>query len=790
MATSRFKDRYRDYKKVFKQNWALFNQSKLGKIGLYIIIFFVIMAIFAPVIPYANDRNPVMWMAPDKDLIEIQHMWGSPDSNYIITVPAGTDDNGNVINYPVVARPVGMLSDGSSLNDLMDNGAGQGTNYLEAIYLSTGNVGKGVIDINPLDGSTNLPSIERLPPGHYSRISSAIPSGMGPVNSSVVIHELRSDDDGAMGRMSNIYITTTTGNIIAIRADQHRFTTSGSSTHLFPIEYSLLWTRHINGSISQSVDIFYGPNTTTGSDDRVLVTSDNGSLYCLAANTGNVIWHENLAGNGFFSPISIYPAHMTVVSSSDGHFYGLNISDGHEIWNATYDNEQFTSAVVGDNFRNNYANNALLFAGTTDGKIYGIRLYGQTSNTTENSTALLKKAGDVEQIIPLPGAQGSPVGKIFITSASNPWLFVGVSLYQNGQPTGTGNMYAIDVNKVGVQGQKPLIWSYTNTVGGVTSAPAFFDNRYVYFALDSGRIYAVKISDGNITWRATIKEGAHMQTPMVATAIPGGNAQAKYVTVAAETGEMSQLSTDGKYLAPLPPTWVQKAPSGNTYLLGTDSFGRDIFSQLVWGSRIALLVGFAAASLSVLIGIIIGVVAGYFGGWVDSVLMRFTDVILVMPFLPLIIVFASVMGPSIWNIIIAITLVGWPGTARIIRSQVLSIKERPFIDAARVTGASNTRIMFRHIIPNVMPLAFLYMTFAVTGAILGEASLSFLGLGDPTTMSWGMMLYNISHGSGYTLTAWWWLLPPGLSITFLVLGFFLVGRAFEEIINPRLRRRR
>ncbi|GEM_PF-241190 len=784
---SRIKDRYRDFRKVFKENWALFSQSKLGQIGLYIIIFFVIMALFAPVIPYANDRDPVLWMAPDQDLIEIQHLWGTEDSNYIVTVAAGTDENGNVITYPVLDRPVGMLSDGSSLNELNDVGIKEGNGqWLESIYLSTGDVGKGVVDINPLDGSQMLPALENPPNGHYSRISSAIPSGMGPVNSSVVVYELRPDDGGQMGHAGNIYITTTTGNIIALRAVVH-FQTSGSADNLFPIDYSLLWTYHVNDSISDSVDIFYG-DLFNNSDDMIVVTSDNGHVLAFNPNSGIPVWSTKVDGSGFFSPISIHASNMTLLASRDGHIYALDIYDGSELWNRTYD-ETMTSAVVGDAFRKYYENNALLFAGTTDGSIYGIRVYDEISNTTGNTTGAAKKAGDIEQIIDLPSAQGCPVGSIYITASGNPQIFAGTTTYAHGQPTGTGAMYCVDVEKVGTD-KNPIVWDYPNTVGGITSRPAYFDNRYVYFALDSGSIYAVKISDGNITWRATIQEGAHMITPLVATQIPGGDAQSKYVTVASDAGDMSQLSTDGKYLAPLPPTWIQKAPSGNTYLLGTDAFGRDIFSQLVWGSRIALLVGFAASFFSVMIGIIVGVVAGYFGGWVDSVLMRFTDVILVMPFLPLIIVFAAVMGPSIWNIIIAITLVGWPGTARIIRSQVLSLKERPFIDAARVTGASNVRIMFRHIIPNVLPLAFLYMTFSVTSAILGEASLSFIGLGDPTTMSWGMMLYTISHGSGYTLTAWWWLLPPGLAITFLVLGFFLVGRAFEEIINPRLRRRR
>jgi peptide/nickel transport system permease protein len=254
-------------------------------------------------------------------------------------------------------------------------------------------------------------------------------------------------------------------------------------------------------------------------------------------------------------------------------------------------------------------------------------------------------------------------------------------------------------------------------------------------------------------------------------------------------GDIYSYSVSGQYLAPLPPSWAKPGgyPSGNTYIFGTDARGRDIFSQLLWGSRIALLVGFASAFFTISIGVMIGLVAGYLGGRIESILMRFTDVILVIPGLPLVIILAAVLGAGVGNIILVIAIVGWPGVARVIRAEVLSLKERPFIDSARVTGASNVRIMFRHIAPNVAPLAFLYMTFAVSSAILTEAALSFIGLGDVNTISWGIMLQDVSQSKA--LTSWWWLLPPGLAITLISLAFFLVGRAFDEIVNPRLRKR-
>lgn len=289
-------------------------------------------------------------------------------------------------------------------------------------------------------------------------------------------------------------------------------------------------------------------------------------------------------------------------------------------------------------------------------------------------------------------------------------------------------------------------------------------------------------NDGNLSWRKSF-DGRIGGTPTMWRDEAGAHPTPS-IWFATDLGIVQSYSSTGTNKAPLEPGCYA---SGNCYGLGTDSQGRDIFSQLMWGSQIALTVGLLAAAGSIGIGTVIGLIAGYSGGRIDTVLMRFTDVILVLPGLPFIIILAAVLGPSYWNIIFVLTIIGWPGTARVIRSEVLSLKERPFIDSAKVTGASNIRIMFKHLAPNVLPLAFLYMTFAVSGAILSEAALSFLGLGDVNTASWGQMLQAIQAGN--VLRAWWWLIPPGLGITFISLAFYLIGRAFEQIVNPRLRRR-
>ncbi len=222
--------------------------------------------------------------------------------------------------------------------------------------------------------------------------------------------------------------------------------------------------------------------------------------------------------------------------------------------------------------------------------------------------------------------------------------------------------------------------------------------------------------------------------------------------------------------------------------LGTDFMGRDILSQLLTGARVALLIGVSAAFMAVAIGTLVGMMAGYFGRAVDTLLMRLADIVMVLPGLLVILILSSVLGQlSVWNLVIIIGLLKWAGVSRVIRSQTLSLKVRPYVEAAKVAGASHRRILLRHILPNVLPLSFLYMTFGVTSAILIEAALSFLGFGDPSTVSWGMMLQWIWK-TGHMFRAPYWLLPPGICISLITLSFYLVGRAMDEVLNPRLRK--
>ena len=225
-----------------------------------------------------------------------------------------------------------------------------------------------------------------------------------------------------------------------------------------------------------------------------------------------------------------------------------------------------------------------------------------------------------------------------------------------------------------------------------------------------------------------------------------------------------------------------------THWLGTDNVGRDILAQLLEGAKVAFVVGLSAAFFSIVIGTLVGMIAGYAGGLLDASLMRLADIIMVLPSLVILLILASLFGQfNIWIIVFIIAIMRWPAVSRVIRSQTLSLKHRPFIEASRVAGASHARIIFRHIMPNVLPLAFLYMTFRVTAAILVEAALSFLGFGDPSQVSWGMMLQWVWK-SGHMFQAPYWLIPPGLCISLLTLAFYMLGRAMDEVLDPRLRK--
>lgn len=232
-------------------------------------------------------------------------------------------------------------------------------------------------------------------------------------------------------------------------------------------------------------------------------------------------------------------------------------------------------------------------------------------------------------------------------------------------------------------------------------------------------------------------------------------------------------------------SWASLRPPSLAHPLGTTDAAHDVLSQLLLGSRIAMFVGLLGAFMVAIIGTTVGLVAGYYGGWVDEVIMRVVDILYGLPFIPFVIVLVTVFGATVWNIIFGVALLYWLSTARVIRSEVLTVRERPYVEAAEAAGASDFRIMTVHILPNVIPLSALYAAIAVGYSIVAQASVAFLGFGDPEVSSWGVMLQRAFVTQSFS-EAWWWVIPPGLSITLVVTGAYLVGRGYEEVVNPQL----
>jgi peptide/nickel transport system permease protein len=232
---------------------------------------------------------------------------------------------------------------------------------------------------------------------------------------------------------------------------------------------------------------------------------------------------------------------------------------------------------------------------------------------------------------------------------------------------------------------------------------------------------------------------------------------------------------------------IYQQPSA-AHWLGTDDGGKDVFSALIYGSRVSLVVGFAAAAIALVIGGVVGIVAGYRGRRVGSALMRVTDFFLVIPDLALQIVIVAIAGQSLVNIILVIGALGWTTTARVVRSQTLSVRERKFVLRARAIGAGDLHILRRHVLPQVLPLMLANMVLVISLAILSESTLAFIGLGDPTVISWGQMLNFAFERGAVSAGAWWALITPGLAIVWVVLGTTLLGTALEDVLNPRLKR--
>lgn len=357
--------------------------------------------------------------------------------------------------------------------------------------------------------------------------------------------------------------------------------------------------------------------------------------------------------------------------------------------------------------------------------------------------------------------------------------------------------------------QKTLQWPYRASAarffgGVIINAPSDIGSAGVNATLYLERYTSAGVPDARwFFWNTTLNAGENKPFPSV-DSVSGALAQrmglgntnvaAQIIfSKVAQFGYSLELEFPAGFTgASLTVSAFNLSLHGNTWgLLGTDPSGRDVFTQMIYGARLSLQVGLLATFIGVGLGLVVGLLAGYLGKIVDETLMRFTDMMLVVPSLPLLIVLAAVLGSSLFNIIIILGFLGWMGFARVVRSQVLSLRERPFIEAAKASGAGTGYTLVRHVFPNVVSLTYVNLALSVPGAIVAEAALSFLGLGDQSLVTWGQMLALAREsGGGGGVLHWWYVLPPGLAIALISLSFILLGYALDELFNPRLRRRR
>ena len=228
-------------------------------------------------------------------------------------------------------------------------------------------------------------------------------------------------------------------------------------------------------------------------------------------------------------------------------------------------------------------------------------------------------------------------------------------------------------------------------------------------------------------------------------------------------------------------------PPSREFLLGTDGGGASMVALLVAGARVSLLIGFVAAAISAVIGGTIGIISGFFGGKTDTALMRLTDYFLVIPDVPLMIIVATVWGPSLFHIIVVIGILLWTSTARIVRAQVKSVRERVYVKRARAIGAGHLRVIFRHVLPQIAPLLIANVVLTVAVAIFDETALAFLGLSDPSAVSWGSIIQHAFERTAISSGAWWAIVPPGICVALVIMGCYLLGQAIEDALNPRLK---
>ncbi len=746
----------RSMARSFKTNWRLFKQSKLGLVGLGIIIFFVILAVFAPFLTqYSPD-----YLAPLGDLYTIDNVTYQIPSEY----------RNLQWNAPIsILTPPRMDS----------------PPYITGVFLYS-DEGQGLLYPRDFSNKLNLRLVSHPWPVN-------VPQGINKMEYLPYNHRLI----GFTSRSVHLFPITYKMDLVNLNLNDFM---KYDNVISFPFDikyYSNVWDYNITYNAGGG---YATVSFAVASEHNVSVWLwsygvMSGFKYSPVTSKVNFTVNDTINGNPVLL-MNIYTYHYVIVPT-DKYIYGYELNITHNgpiatlngarlVWKYPLNGHKLMSpssiSVANPSAMKGNSKTYDVVVGLCENN-YGFGIYTENGTQAWNRTLLLSPQDARLHQVSFEGLHPTSQGLLVYGS------------------TNIGDFIALfDDNHGFVQQNRTAYYILKGTINYISRYDAGTGTFYV--STKEGRVYQIKFPFAT-TWSAGYVHVEGANESKVFT-IPGGSiTPAIYLgkifgmgggsymgAITTDRHVYLQASTGTRIPTGVVPPFSYGRVSHNFYLFGTDYEGHDIWTWLVYGSRTSLLVGLTAAFISVIAGTFIGIISGFYGGWIDIVIMRTVDIILTLPGIVIMLLLAAIMGPSIWNIVLIIAVLGWAGIARVIRAVTLSLKNRPFMDAARVAGASNARLMTYHIFPNVLPLTFLYMTFGVSSAILSEAALAFLGLGDPNAISWGMMLQYIRmYGEVTNPNAWGWLLMPGIFITLISLAFYLVGRAFDEIVNPRLRKR-
>ncbi len=734
------------WRKRISRGWKLYKQSKAGLLGFGIMIGFVVMAVFAPwIAPYSLD-----YLAPAEDVFKADSVTHPIEPNESV----GMTDPASEHWYP----PIGWRGDQRLEYIVAYSDSGHSVKYqMDDRALPDGGRGIKIVDVFNYSIPENVTKL--LPVDFYR-------GDLFFAHTNTTLYELAFSSMAVRREVPLDFVPIWYSNLWNRWSSQNL---QGALIYSFCNEtsiglYAKVPPRQDIGEVTERqfrdtihLEDYNETNGTHIIGEPILLnvrTTTNGSMVIVPTNVGicafELVYENNSIG--WVRDISLGPPKWFVSYEEMSLHWDREvepIQGGRPITIAKED----PSEELGKN---------RIVLATENGFLYSI---WRRNGTLEWSSTLV--AGAIREPVPI-GLWPTYRGSIVVTGTNGEQAFIASVDRDTGDILGNRTFY--NVTTTPPVGRPEYIPSSRNYI-------FMTENQQIVILKETMQLAAIFKAVGNGT-ATTIGYMGNIVNNV-------GSSQGNYYAMITVDGVLWVQSVSGTYRAPLPPGTYE---SGNRYILGTDVFGGDIFTQLVYATRTELVVGLVAAVISAGLGTLVGLIAGYYGGWIESLLMRLTDIFLTLPILVVALLLAAVLGPSIGNIILIIAIFSWAGVARVIRAQTLSLKSRSFIDAARVSGASNSAIIFRHLAPNVLPLTFLYMVFTISGAIITEAILAFLGMGDPTAVTWGMMLQFLQI-SGNTLTAPWWLLPPGIAITMLSLAFYLIGRAFDEVVNPRLRAR-